>query len=337
MSIKTNTTAWDLPFATSDFVAKHSAEEVSRWTTLRLEVASIAKANAYTKSEIARRVDIPDATFSQWLSGKYLGTLGNVSQPIENWLRAVDESRATIAAIPSSPTFVNLKASQEIIKTLEWAKACPDLVMITCAAGIGKTAACRFFSSTRPHVYSATVSENTKTVHGMLVELASELDVNEHNPARLARAIGNRIRRLGEGTLLIVDEGQHLNDQALNQLRHFVDIYGCGVAIVGNKEVYDRFQNGGPGPSYDQLKSRIGKRLLIDHPYTEDLVRYINAWGEFSDDIVEYLVGIGSKGGALRQIEKTIKLAKMVQKDGEELTVKHLDAAWRNRNVEGIA
>ncbi len=337
MNIKNNSTGWDLPNATAEFVAKHAPSDFQKWSTLRTEVAQLAKARGYTKSEVSRRAGVADSTFSQWLSGKYAGTLASVNEDIENWLRAASEARKAANRIPRSPAFLNLKASYQIVETLEWAQFCPDLVMITCGAGIGKTATCRNYEQTHPHVYQATVSENTKTVHGMLVELAQELGVNEHNPARLARAIGNKLRRMGDGTLLIVDEGQHLNDQALNQLRHFVDIYQCGVAIVGNKEVYDRFQSDRSGPSYDQLKSRIGKRLLIDHPYSEDLVRYIHAWGTFSDDVVEYLVGIGLKGGALRQIEKTVKLAMMLLGDDETLSVKHVASAWKNRNVESIA
>ncbi|MBB4066248.1 AAA family ATPase [Gellertiella hungarica] len=337
MNIKANTTGWELPNATAEFLAKHQGSEIQIWSALRIEVAQLAKASGFTKTEVARRSGVADSTFSQWLSGKYTGTLSSVNDDIDKWLRAASEARNAVARIPRPPAFLNLKASTEIIDTLEWAHYCPDLVMITCGAGVGKTETCRHYERTRPHVYQATVSENTKTVHGMLVELAQELGVNEHNPARLARAIGNKLRRMGDGTLLIVDEGQHLNDQALNQLRHFVDIYECGVAIVGNKEVYDRFQTDRSGPSYDQLKSRIGKRLLIDNPYTEDLVRYIHAWGNFSDDVVEYLVGIGLKGGALRQIEKTVKLAMMLLGEDDTLTVKHVATAWKNRNVESIA
>lgn len=337
MNTKTNTTGWDLPNATADFIAKHSTADVQKWQTLRVEVAQLAKLNEFTKAEVGRRAGVADSTFSQWVSGKYPGTLSAVNAEVENWLRAASQARSAVDRIPRSPAFLNLKASTAIIDTLEWAHYCPDLVMITCGAGVGKTETCRHYELTRPHVYHATVSENTKTVHGMLVELAQELGVNEHNPARLARAIGNKLRRMGDGTLLIVDEGQHLNDQALNQLRHFVDIYKCGVAIVGNKEVYGRFEADRSGPSYDQLKSRIGKRLLIDHPYTEDLIRYIQAWGTFSDDVVEYLVGIGTKGGALRQIEKTVKLAMMLLDEDDTLTVKHIVSAWKNRNVESIA
>lgn len=338
MNVKNNAMGWDILKASEEFLAKHTAEDIAVFDNLRMEVAQIARENKWSKTEISRRTDVPSSTFSQWFSGQYVGTLANVNREINNWLRAVVESQSVAASVPVSPSFIRTKAASEIISALEWAKICPDLVMITCGAGVGKTETCRHYEATHPHVYTATVSENTKTVHGMLVELADELGVNEHNPARLARAIGNKLRRLGEGTLLIVDEGQHLNDEALNQLRHFVDIYKCGVAVVGNKEVYDRFSKGRKGPSYAQLKSRIGKRVQIDHPFKDDLLQYISAWGISDDDAVSYLVGIGMKGGAFRQIDKTMKLATMLANGLDEtLSLRHIDKAWKNRNVEDLA
>lgn len=338
MNTKNNSIGWDVPKAAPEFLAKHQADDIAIFDQLRINVADMARANGWTKAEISRRTDIPSATFSQWFSGQYAGTLANINRQVENWLRAVAEAKGLAAAIPASPAFLHLKSSVDIIKTLEWAQVSPDLVMITCGAGVGKTEACRFYETTRPHVYRATVSENTKTVHGMLTELASELEVNEHNPARLARAIGNKVRRMGSGTLLIVDEGQHLNDEALNQLRHFVDVYRCGVAVVGNKEVYDRFAKGRKGPSYAQLKSRIGVRLQIDNPYKDDLLRFIEAWGVYDEDIVTFLVGIGMKGGAFRQIDKTMKLASMLATGlNESLSLRHIRKAWSTRNVEDLA
>ena len=338
MKVKTNSTGWDRPTAAAAFTAMHPREELELWQQLRDQTARVADANGWSKAEVSRRTDVPNSTFSQWFSGQYEGTLANVNERISQWLATVTYNADVAEAIPASPGFLRLRSSIEIFETLVWAQVCPDLVLITCSAGIGKTEACRQFEETRPHVYHATVSENTKTVHGMLVELAAELGVNEHNPARLARAIGNKVRRMGSGTLLIVDEGQHLNDEALNQLRHFVDVYKCGVAVVGNKEVYDRFGKSRRGPSYDQLKSRIGKRLQIEKPYPEDLAAIIASWGITEERSVQLLSGIGMKGGAFRQIDKTMKLAGMfAMGKSEEITFKHIQSAWKNRNVEDIA
>ncbi|MDQ0454626.1 AAA family ATPase [Rhizobium paknamense] len=330
--------SWERPLQAPEVSANKSEADIAKWGELVDRVIAVARQYRWSKAEVTRRAGMKDATFHQWFSGRYEGRLDNHNAIIEQWLDALEAAASVAAIIPQSPAFMPLRASTEVVETLAWAQICPDLVMITLGAGMGKTAACEYFANTRPHVYHATVSESTKTVHGMLTELAEQLGVQENNPARLARAIGGKVKRTGEGTLLIVDEGQHLNDEALNQLRHFVDVYKCGVAVVGNSEVYSRFTRGRQGPSYAQLKSRIGKRLQRVQPYPEDLETYIAAWEVSEPSCVKFLMGIGMKGGAFRQIEKTVRMARMVATgEGAEVSLKYLQAAWKNRDVEDMA
>ena len=221
---------------------------------------------------------------------------------------------------------------------LAWAQVTPDMVMITVDAGQGKTMACRQYVAARSHAYMITMSPHTRTVHGMLVDLAAELDVVQHNPAKLTRAIGKRLQRTGAGTLLIVDEAQNLKDEAIDQLRHFVDMYDCGVALVGNTEIYSRFHKRSDGPSYAQIKRRIGMRLKRTKPRVEDLHALIDAWGMTDDETRKVLVGIGMKDGALGQIDKTMKLAAIrAAGAGTTITAEHVRAAWSNRDVEAMA
>ncbi|MUZ73366.1 AAA family ATPase [Agrobacterium vitis] len=330
--------SWERPLQAPEVSANKTEADIEKWWELVDRVIAVARQFRWTKAEVTRRSGMKDATFSQWFSGRYEGRLDNHNAMIEQWLDALQAAASVAAMIPQAPSFMQLRGSAEVLETLTWAQICPDLVMITLGAGMGKTAACEYFTNTRPHVYHATVSESTKTVHGMLTELAEQLGVQENNPARLARAIGGKLKRTGDGTLLIVDEGQHLNDEALNQLRHFVDVYRCGVAVVGNSEVYSRFTRGRQGPSYAQLKSRIGKRLQRVQPYPEDLQTYIAAWSVTDPACIKFLMGIGMKGGAFRQIEKTMRMARMVATgEGTEVSLKFIQAAWKNRDVEDMA
>lgn len=335
----TPSSSWERPFPSQEFQAKHSKDDIAVWQDLVLRVMEVAKASGWTKAEVTRRCGMKDGTFSQWFGGTYVGRLDGWNKQVSQWLDALSEAAELAGNIRSVPRFMKLRASSEIMDTLRWAQQTSDMVMITLNAGMSKTATCRFYRDTNPHVFHATVSPHTKTVHGMLNELAAELDVREHNPARLTRAIGRRLERIGGGTLLIVDEAQNLVDEAINQLRHFVDIFQCGIALVGNDEVYTRFGNQASGkPSHAQLKSRIGKRMKLVAPYHEDLLTFIDAWGVTDPETVKYLVGIGLKGGALRSVEKTIRLAYMLIDDpSEPLQLKHAQAAWRNRDVEDLS
>lgn len=336
--IKSAAPTWERPVSAPDIGPGRAAEDISTWWSLVDRVIEIAMPNGWTKTEVARRINMPDGTFSQWFSGKYNGRLDNQNKLVSQWLDAIEEQSGLAASIPTSPPFLKTKTAMEIMETLQWAQLTTDMVMITIAAGNGKTATCRHYRDTRPHVYLTTASPHTKTAHGTLIDLATALDVQENNPAKLTRKIGEKLQRIGSGTLLIIDEAQNLVDDAMNQLRHFVDNYDCGLAFVGNNEVYSRLAKSSSGPSYAQLRSRLGKRLKRDKPRLEDLHLFIAAWGVTNPDCVKRLIGIGMKGGALRQIDKTMKLATMLAIGAEQpLSVDHIDAAWKNRDVEDIA
>jgi len=326
---------WEQPEPALEFLTKY-AEEIEEWREIREKVSAIAITNAWTKAEVTRRSGMKEATFSQWFSGTYNGRLDNMTRQLRNWVDAVIEAQA-MPTIPNSPAFIKTRIASEIFQTLQWAQMTADFVIITVAAGNGKTATCRHYKATHPHVYHATISPHTKTVHGMLVELAAELGLNENNPARLTRAIGSKLQGVGGSSLLVIDEAQNLVDDAINQLRHFSDIYQCGIALVGNEEVYSRFVAQSKGRSYAQLKRRVGKHLRRNKPYAEDIAAYIKAWGVTDADSVRLLTGIGMKGGALGQIDKTMKLASMVAlADDREVTVRDIQDAWRNRDVEDL-
>jgi len=340
MSKIASTIAWEPPAPTDEFLSKHAPDLIDSWRVLIAQVREIADANGWTKAEVARRSGIPDGTLSQVLSGKYLGLLANQNAILARWIDSVEQSANIASMIPVSPEFnPRLRMAQEVIETLVWAQIAPAFVMITLPAGTGKSEACKHFVRTRPHAYMATMSENTCNVHSMLVELAAALEVNQNNPAKLTRSIGKRLERTGGGTLLIVDEAQHLSDQAINQVRHFKDVYSCGVALVGNSEVYARFaRKEKEGPSYDQIKRRVSKHLRRAAPYVEDVKAYIAAWGVTAPDCVKFLLGIGMKGGAMGQIDETMRIAHMVANGlGEPLSLQHIQVAWKNRDVGELA
>jgi DNA transposition AAA+ family ATPase len=210
---------------------------------------------------------------------------------------------------------------------------------VTLPSGSGKTTAARHFCDTRPHAWLATISPNTKTVHGMLVELAAELDIQEHNPTRLARAIGRKLQRLGDGTLLVIDEAQNLVPDAINQIRHFVDINKCGVALLGNEDTAVSFlKDKGSVASRAQVATRFDKRLKRERDPAHDAKLLIEAWKIDDKDCFTFLMNIATKPGALRNIDRTIKAALMAALgNGDDLSLNYLVAAWRNRDMGDIS
>jgi len=325
---------WIIPTPTTDFVAKHPERDVSNWRKLVARVVDAATANEWTKAEVARRSGIKDSTFSQWTNGNYLGVLAAINETVNSWMEALEESAAIATTLPVSPAFHKTMVGKEVYNLLLFTQITSGFTTVTLPSGAGKTTAARHFCAVRPHAWLATISPNTKTVHGMLVELAAELDVQEHNPAKLVRAIGRKLNRIGEGTLLIVDEAQNLVPDAINQLRHFVDIYKCGVALIGNEDVAAGFlKDKGSVASKAQVSTRFDRRLKRSRDPESDAALLIAAWGIDDPECVRFLMNVASKPGALRNIDRTVKAASMAAiGDGEDLSIGHLIAAWRNRD-----
>lgn len=334
--------AWTIPQPTADFVAKHAAEQVDRWRKLVGRVVNVANENNWTKAEVARRAGIPDSTFSQWINGNYVGALASISDPVGNWLEALEESSNIAASLPVSPGFLKTPVGMDVYETLLFAQISSGLVKIILPSGSGKTTAARHFCAIRPYAFMVTASPHTKTTHGVLVDVAAELDVIEHNPTRLVRAIGRKLQRMGEGTLLVVDEAQNLVPDAVNQLRHFVDIYKCGLALLGNEHTAVSFFRDSDAKTTvnarAQVATRFDRNLKREREPAKGAAMLISAWGVEDEDCVRFLTVIASKPGALRNIDRTVKAAAIAALGaGQDLGIVHLRDAWRNRDQGDVA
>jgi len=313
-----------------------SGDDIARRADLVDRIASIAEQQQWSKSEAARRIDIKEPTFNQWISGKYPGRLAELNSKVSNFLDQLDETSKMEEALPVSPPFIKTRISEEITHMLLLAQTSPGMVMICAEAGMGKTATARQYVAKHGNCWLVTISPHTSKMHGMLLAVAETvLNGAAINNSNIVAAIGKRVQRRDAPTLLIIDEAQNLSDEATNQLRHFTDNFQCGIAMLGNSESYSRFSSWGAGTRFAQLRRRIMKRLQRTSPRKEDLVAYIRAWGIADKAMSDFLVGVGMKPGAMGQIEMTVKLAKIhALGERRELTLPDLKAAWSNRDVE---
>lgn len=310
--------------------------DVERWATLVERTAYTATTNGWNKSEVARRSDVPNSTFSAWFSGKHQGRLDAINRKVGEWLESAEESLQTISSVITKPKFIMTKTAQEIFNTMGYAHSMSKLVGVTLAAGMGKTATCNHYCQSRPHAHRIVMRPNTRTVHGMLVEVSAALGIQQHNPAKLDRAIGDFLSAKQAPSLLAIDEAQNLNDEALDQIRYFTDEYECGIALVGNDEIYRTIRSSGK-KDYAQIKRRFAKTLKRKRPYNEDIDTYIAAWKVTDKESVEFLRGTAVKAGALGNISETMEYASLLAAgDESEVSLGHIQTAWRNRPTDDL-
>lgn len=303
---------------------------------IRADAKKLIEEDNLSHASAARDAGIAGPTMSAWLSGTYTGRNDNIAAKVQLWLASRQERRRARSALPQAPEFVKTKTAGNVIDVLQWAQIGPDIVVIAGGAGIGKTTACGHYAGANPNVWMATMQPSTANVYPMLQVIAGALSLAEKSATKLPEAIGARVR--DTGGLLIVDEAQHLVSKSLDQLRSLHDLYGVGIALVGNESVYGRLQGEGRRPEFAQLFSRIGMRFTRGKPYSEDVCELIKAWKVEDESTVRLLKAIASKPGALRGMTKVLRIATAFAKgNGQALNATHVNAAWKRLSEDGGA
>jgi DNA transposition AAA+ family ATPase len=314
-----------------------TAEAVAAWREQAAAVRRHALSRGYGKGEMARQLGIAGSTFSEWFSGDWRGDVEAITARVGRGLAMLADNAERLALAMPDPGFVVTPTARELMNDLAYAQAMPEMVIAVLGSGMGKTITARAFVDGRPHAYLVTMRPTTGSVHGMLCELARALQVNERNSARLDSAIGDKLKRNGRHTLLVLDEAQNLNDAAVNQLRYLLDEYGCGIGLLGNEELYGRFGGDRATPAYAQIRRRIGKRLRRLQPQADDVAVLLDAYKIADGEMRALLSVIGQKAGALGEVAKTIKLASMLAAGAKRgLSVEDLQAAYQNRHGEPV-
>jgi DNA transposition AAA+ family ATPase len=324
--------AWGAP---RQIPAHLDSADLDAWRKARDAVVAECLALDLTRTKAAKRFDMPAPTFSMWLDGNYGGNWPQQTARIEKGLQQIRDQREQATTAIKAPGFIMTPTAREVADTLTYAQTAPEMVIITLGAGMGKTIAARHFAHTRANAFCVTMRPRTSSMHSMLAEIAVALGVLERNPAWLDRSIGEKLKRNGRQTLLMVDEAQNLGDQAINQLRYFLDEYECGIALLGNQEIFARFGKSDTREGFGQIHRRIGKRLHRLHPQAADIEAIIDAWRIIDPEQRKLLAVIGKKAGALGQIDKTLKLANIIASGANEaLSADHIRSAWSNRAAE---
>lgn len=310
---------------------------LAEWRDLTAKVREIANRCGLSKTMIASRANIPLGTFSPWYDGTYLGNYPNQHAKVRAFLTAQEEAAAAARDALEEPEWVDTPTALKVMTALTYAQQAPAMVLITLGPGMGKTTSAKRFMTTRPHAHRVVMRPSTGSVHSMLREIAEALDVVERDPAKLPKEIGRKIRRNGKRTLLMIDEAQNLGEKAVNELRYFMDEYGCGIALLGNEDVHSRFGGTTPKEGYGQLQRRIGMRIHQLKPTIADVEAFVAAWDIDDADVIRLLKVIGAKPGALGQVTETLKLASILAAgSGRAITAADIRTAWMNRGGEEV-
>lgn len=255
-----------------------------------------------------------------WMDGRCQEN--GVQVRIAEWLQQRDSRTNEVG----EPTWVETPTSQRIRGTLAYAQSTPTIALIYGGAGVSKTtSALRYVSNEgegsrrdylgyggRPRAIYVSAAKWVRTPVAILHEISEAVGAASGHAYRndtLAKAI---LRALMPGDLLIVDEAQHLDPDALDGIRYFHDEGGIGITYLGNEEVYTRINGRSRKATFAQLSSRVGMRLHIELPTPEDVDAILEAWGIGGRKEREFAHSVALRPGGLRGLAQVLRQARVL-------------------------
>lgn len=239
-----------------------------------------------------------------------------------------EETIKSLETIPEygEPGWVDTPTSQNILAALTYAQTTPTIALIHGGAGLGKTYTAQQYVhrnakpnrgglfSSAPTVYMVTAHPGMCTVASAMCAISEAMGRggDAYRNDAMARQI---LHAINSGDLLIVDEAQHLDIKALDQIRYFHDVSGIGVAYLGNDEIHTRINGRGRQAAFTgPLASRVGMRLPIARPTEGDVNAILKAWSIEGKKEAEYALRIGLSSIGLRGLTQVLRQAAFIAK-----------------------
>jgi DNA transposition AAA+ family ATPase len=228
---------------------------------LREQTLAYMKAHHLSRQEMAEQVNVRCYALS-----KYLDQLpGCRKESVEAALRAYLLELARVEARARRPEFLPTLTANLILEKLEEADERQALALLYGPPGIGKTFAIEEFIARvekqedpqKPDVLLVT-AHSASTPKSLMAALCLRAGIPHQGTAStLAESL---VRKLHAGHfLVIVDEANHLDIEAMELLRYVYDLGRLGVVLIGTLRLYEIFTDGSrPAGELEQLWSRVG-------------------------------------------------------------------------------
>lgn len=294
---------------------------------LRSDARSVITGDKLSQKSAADEANIPAGTFNAWLNGTYAGDNARVAADVSKWLEARRARNQIKAIVPVAPSFIATKTAQNIVDLMQYAQTLRDMGLIIGAPGTGKTCAIEYYQAAFPSVFTATMEPAKSSTHHLLIELASVLKLSERAALAISDAVVRRLK--DRDALLLIDEAQHLQSGAIDQLRTIHDKAKCGIVLLGNETLIGKLGDPERTPQLAQLYSRFGLRLNLSRPANADVDALLKAWSVDDKDEKAFMRLVASKPGGLRALTKTmIAAGAMAAGQNEKRSIGHLRDAW---------
>lgn len=292
---------------------------------LRETLRALINENVITGASLARETGLSSAAVSQFMNGKYKGDNDAVAASLSTWLEA---RNAAQSVMPTIPDFVDTPTTAKITAALTYAQLTHTIALIYGNPGIGKTEATKRYAANGNNVWRITASKSRTNELETMYELALAMGINDAPYQRGALSRLLRHRLADSNALIIIDEADWLNYDAIEELRILQEECNIGVALTGNHKVYDRLTGGTRSVDFARLFSRVGKKVVLNNITKGDVDAFCDAWNITGKDERKLLNTIARRPGALRSLSHILPLASIyAQGKGTAINCETIHAA----------
>lgn len=206
------------------------------------------------QNKAAELIGINAGALSQIMSHTYAANPARQFDKIGAYFAIKDVAAQTWTEVPYASTYIS-EASCDIMRLCQ---AKGGFAIICGDAGIGKTKAVEHYVQAHPtNAFMVTVNECFARSKALLGLIADTIGApREKSTDALWRSVVNKI---SDGSILIVDESQHLSMKTVDMLRSIPDHFKqknqtVGICLVGNAETASKF--GARSSALAQVKNR---------------------------------------------------------------------------------
>lgn len=290
---------------------------------IRANIRELIENKTTSGAALARETGQSTAAISQYLNEKYKGDNEAVAASLQTWLQARDAAQHTLPVIPD---YVNTPTSQKVIAALTYAQLTHTIALVYGHPGVGKTEAIRQYSRTGNNVFRITASKSRTNELETMYELALAMGISDapYQRGALSRLLRHRLR--DTNALIIIDESDWLNYDAIEELRILQEECNVGLAFVGNHKVYDRLTGGTRSVDFARLFSRVAKKVVINGVMVGDVDAFCKAWNITGADERSLLKAIAKRPGALRSLSHILPLAS-IYANSSAVNCEHIHSA----------
>jgi hypothetical protein len=289
-------------------------------------------------SELAPLTGLKTGTLSPWATDRYAGDNERVAREVYRYRQTLESQAARDDGVLSDPGYFETPTAARLRALLVIAHRGRITVGAT-GPGTGKTMAMREYKSSVSNCWIATMKPTTKGLTAMIGEVLRAVGGQAKGgwTRHLSHQVSTNIA--GRRGLLVIDEANHLEVEALEEIRAWHDDTGVGICLLGNEELLMRIRGGPRRDAFARLNSRIAQSHVQNLPLAEDVEVFCDAWGLRDAGMRSLLKRIAMTPGAggLRECRQIVEGGSMfAADDGAPLSLSHLRLAQETRATSHI-